>query len=122
MGYVSSPYRVLYEAKGFRSGLTNVQAVIMKPDQSIAGPFTMTEMPSVFAGRYFFDFITSSSDPEGEYFAAIFSPTENFQTTFRLSLYQKTATQASLNASVTSISDELEEIGDQVNFISANVI
>ena len=94
----------------------------MKPDGSIAGPYIMREMPSVFAGRYFFDFLTSATDPQGEYFAVIFSPTENFQTTFRLSLYQIPASQISVDTGITNIMNAVDEVIDQVDFISANVI
>lgn len=112
----------MYEAARFRSGLTNVQAFILKPDGSLAGPFLLRELPSVFAGRYFFDFFTGPTDSEGEYFASIFSPTENIQTTVRISLYQKVVTKASFDSAVTAINDSLEELIDQVNFIEANVV
>ncbi len=88
MGFIASPYRVLYEAVGFRTGLTDVQAAILKPDNSIAGVFPMMECPTPFSGRYYFDYITSSSDPQGEYFAMIVSPSEAQQQTLRISLYK----------------------------------
>ena len=122
MGYLTIPFRVVYESKSFRQGLTNVVAFVIKPNNSIAGPYPMTEFPSPFLGRYFFDFITNSLDPEGEYFVAIYSPSDSTTTTKRVSLYLKPASQASLDAAATSISDELEEISDQVDFITANVI
>lgn len=122
MGYVSIPYRVVYEARGFTPGLTDVRALIIKPDSSIAGPYALTEMPSAFRGRYFFDFITSASDPEGEYMAMIVSPSENIQTTVRLSLYARAVSKVHFDDSVSAITDQLEEIADQVNFITASVI
>jgi hypothetical protein len=122
VGYVSAPYRVVYESTGFKSGLTNIVAFILKPDLNISGPHQMIEMPSVFAGRYFFDFITGVGDPEGEYVAAIYSPSENLETTVRIPLYKQAASQTSLDAFATTVTDQLEEITDQVDFISANVI
>lgn len=122
MGYVSLPYRVVYEASSFRSGLTDIRALVLKPDLSVSGPYAMTEMPSAFRGRYFFDFITSASDPEGEYVTMIVSPSENIQTTIRLSLYARLVTQLGFNQAISVINAELEEITDQVNFITASVI
>jgi hypothetical protein len=87
MGYLSVPYRVVYEGKAFRSGLTNVQAMVVKPNGSLSGPFSLPEMASPFLGRYFFDYLTQTTDPEGEYFAMIISPTEGIQDTLRIPLY-----------------------------------
>lgn len=61
--------------------------MVLKPDNSTAGVFALAECQAPFLGRYYFDFLTNLTDPEGEYFAMIVSPTENYQTTQRISLY-----------------------------------
>ena len=122
MGYVTKPYRVIYEAKNYTTGLLNVQAFIFKPNLTTAGPFPMTEMPSVFAGRYYFDFITSAGDPEGEYVALIYSPTEGIQTTHRISLYANVVTQTSFDTAVAAINSNLSKVSDQVDFVTAIVL
>ena len=85
MSYLGTPYRVVYEAKRLRTGLTDVVAFVMKPDNTVVGPFAMSEM-SPFNGRYSFNFETLVTDLAGEYIALIASPTELFQTTARISL------------------------------------
>ncbi len=118
MGYVSQPYRVLYESKGFRSGLTDIRAVVLKPDKTIAGPFVMSELPGILAGRYYFDYISGTSDQPGEYMIGIFSPSEVFQTTYRMPLYAPYATADQ----VTNLSLEFDEVSDVVDLISACVL
>jgi hypothetical protein len=86
MGYLTVPYRVIYESKGL-SGLTNVKAMVFKPDNALAGPFAMAELPNPLLGIYYFDFYTSDSDPQGEYFAVVASPTEGIRYTVRMSMY-----------------------------------
>jgi hypothetical protein len=118
VGYVAQPYRVLYESKGFRSGLSDIRAVVLKPDKTIAGPFVMSELPGILAGRYCFDYITGPTDQPGEYIVGIFSPSENFQTTYRMPLYAPYAT----SAQVTNILNAIDEVGDVVDLISACVL
>lgn len=118
MGYLSQPYRVVYESKGLRTGLGQIQAFVFKPDKTIAGPYLLVEMPSVMAGRYYFDFFTSASDPEGEYMAAIISLQEGFQTTKRLSIYNRPADKAD----VTGILSALDDLGDTVDLITACIL
>jgi hypothetical protein len=89
VGYLGIPDRVIYESKFFRTGLTNVMALVLKPNGSMSGPYSLIELPGPMAGRYSFDYMTSISDPEGEYFAMIYSPSDSLQTTKRLSLYLK---------------------------------
>lgn len=61
--------------------------MVRRPNNSTAGPFALAEMPSPFFGRYYFDFPTATSDPQGEYFALVISPTEMLQDTLRMPIY-----------------------------------
>lgn len=82
----------------------------------------MTELPSIFGGRYYFDFITNSGDPEGEYIAVIYSPNEGIQVTHRLSLYTNTVTQTSFDTAITAVNSKLSSVLDQVDFVTAIVL
>ena len=115
MGYVTKPYRIIYEARNFTTGLSNVQAFVLKPNLTSIGPFMLTELPSVFGGRYYFDLMTGPTDPTGEYIAAIFSPAEGIQTTHRVSLYDPPATEAELAAAVANISTAAQGGGIDIN-------
>ena len=75
MATLGVPYTLMYQSRG-NSGLTNIVAFVRKPDNSVAGAFLMTEGAGAFLGCYFTDFYSSTTDPEGQYFARIFSPSE----------------------------------------------
>lgn len=87
MAYLGTPYRVIYESKDLRPGLTDVKAFIVKPDSSVAGVFTFAEMPfQSMAGIYVFDLMTSLNDVEGEWMGMIHSPSEGNKSPFRISM------------------------------------
>lgn len=87
MANLGTPYRIYYEAKGLQSGLTDVRAVIVKPNSVLAGVFPMTELPfASFQGVYYCDLITSPGDPAGEWVGSIYSPTQNIRSTLRISM------------------------------------
>jgi hypothetical protein len=134
LGYLGSANRVVYESKNFVSGLTGVAAAVIKPDNSIAGPYALMELPAPFSGRYYFDFITTLSSPTGEYVIMIVSPSENIQTTKTISIYQDPAASiemaaAAINAaatSITAVSVQLSNSNTQlistVNDLAAEVV
>lgn len=96
-------------------------AKVLRPNGSQAGPFVMTEMPSPFLGRYYFDYISSVVDPEGEYFVMIVSPTDNLQTTKRMDLYlfpDLSAQITALNSLIATLADQIAEIATQIIQIS----
>lgn len=87
MGYITYPFRVYYEGKNFRTGLTDVIGYVLRPDNVVQGPFPMPE--SAVPGRYYFDISTVVGDPEGEYLAIVISPTDSIQDSLRVGLYRK---------------------------------
>jgi hypothetical protein len=92
MANLGTPYRIVYEAKGQRTGLNDVRAFVVKPDMTVAGVFAMSEMPfGSLAGVYYCDLMTSQADPEGEWIGAIISPTEGVRATARISLTRNIA-------------------------------
>ena len=94
MAYLGTPYRVTYEAKYLRSGLTDVKAFVVKPDSTVAGLFSLAEMPfTTLRGLYTYDLMTSENDPEGEWIGIILSPSENVKTAFRISLQKNPLVQ-----------------------------
>lgn len=112
MAYLGTPFEISYLAKGFRTGLTNVVAYVRKPDTTVVGPLTLVEGTGVFVGQYFTSFISQLSDPQGEYFATILSPTESNKDSLRISLVtDQTATFAEL----------LEELGEDITTIGTEV-
>lgn len=113
MGILGKPYRIGYEARNFATGLIDVAARILRPDGSQSGPFTMIEASAPFGGRYFVDLISMPTDPEGEYFIAIQSPSEGIQTTERVSLYSDISIQTQIS--------ELNDIINNLNSISVNL-
>lgn len=77
---------MLWETKGFNkglgtSGLTNIVAMVRKPNNATAGIYNLLEMAAPFSGMYYYDFLTTTSDPAGRYVAMIVSPTEQLQDT-----------------------------------------
>lgn len=133
MGYIGTPYRVVYESKDFVSGLLDVAGAVIKPNGVRVGPYPLSEMLAPFQGRYYFDFMTSGSDPAGEYFALVVSPSEQIQDTKRISLYvdpsavvqaaadQITAASDAILASVATIEAELAAMTIAVNNVVASV-
>lgn len=88
MSVLGQSYRIMYLSKGV-SGLTDVKAVVFKPDNTIAGVFPLTEIGGMFAGCYYYDFVSSTSDREGEYFSRVVSPTEDLSDIVRFGLYKQ---------------------------------
>jgi len=77
--------RIVYEAKRYRTGLTNVVAFVTKSDLSVSGPYPLTEFSSTpFKGLYFFDLVTTLGQPEGEWMIVVYSPTENLRPSYKV--------------------------------------
>jgi len=81
--------------------LTDVVALVLKPDLSISGPYPMVELPGYFRGLYYFDLITNPSDPQGEYVVLMVSPTEGTKDVYRIPLYQSAV--SAIQSTVPSI-------------------
>lgn len=120
MGYLGIPERVFYESAHFVDGLLNIQAVVLKPDESVSGPFNLIGAPSGFAGVYFFDFYTQNSDPQGNYLVKIISPTEQIQTSYRFGMNQVPAIdQSAFQAIATQITAAANEIQSLIGSLSS---
>lgn len=117
MAYLGTPFRLAYEAKNFRPGLTDVKALVTKPDSTFAGVFTMREMPFVsFQGVYVYDLMTSNGDPEGEWIVIYYSPSEGVKTSSRLSMQRNPA--AAIQALISNFlaNGIVEEMQGYVDF------
>lgn len=87
MAFLGVSYRLAYEAKAFRTGLSNIIAVVLRPDGSFTPAMPMVELSTPgFTGIYAVQFPSSFSDPEGEYLAVIVSPTDNVRDVHRFTL------------------------------------
>jgi len=109
MAVLGTPYRVMYESKNLLSGLTNVIAQVMKPNGSVAGVYSLTELSGFFAGIYYFDYTTLSTDPVGEYIVMVYSPSESVRApckiTFAASSSDPWQTQTSAETTPGSFGD-----------------
>ena len=86
MAYLGTPYRVLYEAKNLKSGLTDGKAFVVKAENSVAGLFSLSEYSfQSLAGLYYFDLITSLFDVEGEWTVMVLSPSEGIRYPYKIS-------------------------------------
>jgi hypothetical protein len=121
MGFLTRPYRVTYQSRSFQVGLSDIVSTVLKPNGNVVGVFRLVEFPSPMKGRYYFDFLTSANDTEGEYFAAIFSPSEGIQDTLRISLYLALDTNI-LSAKVDSLSDAIKKIESLVELIAVSTV
>jgi hypothetical protein len=105
MAVLGQPERLIYVAKGLRTGLSDVVAYVQKPTGAVVGPFAMTEFSNPnFAGAYFFDFNTDEvNDTNGTYSWVAVSPTESHRDINKI-IYEE--------ISITEISDIIEEVID----------
>lgn len=81
MAVLTIPERIVYSSKNGLSGLLDVVAYANKPNGAVAGPFPLVEfVSSRFRGLYYFDLLTSVSDPTGDWVINVISPSENIKT------------------------------------------
>jgi hypothetical protein len=101
------PFRICYESKNMVSGLTDVFCRVLRPDLSIAATLPMAEMTEPgFQGLYEATLPTTTSDPEGEWIARIFSPTEVHVADKRISF------QLPADLTPTTIENKVEVIAE----------
>lgn len=113
MAYLGVSYQLAYEAKNFRSGLTDIIAMVVKPNGAVVGPVSLTEFVAMgFQGLYGYSFVTQLNDPEGEYLASIISPTENIRDFHRFTLDQRPAASG-----VT-----IQSAGSVIGYVNATAI
>lgn len=120
MGYLGVPYRILYLAKGYRSGLTDVVAVVVKPNGGMVGVFPMREFPAPFTGQYYYDYLSGQGDPQGEYFSLVISPTEQTQDSARISLYNPVPTTIQAISQTPVAVSGLVKTGSVVGFVQSD--
>lgn len=98
-------------------------AFVKKPDNSVAGPFNMVEMPAPFLGNYYADFYTALSDPEGEYLELTVSPIEMIKSSKKFGMYlPASGNAASLNSAIASLSTEVASLGSDITNLHADVM
>lgn len=86
-GKLGRPYKVVYVAKGFVSGLTNIVAKVEKPNGAYVGLFPLIEdTDSFYAGTYYFNLVLSSSEQEGEYTVVIVEPTSTHREVLKVTM------------------------------------
>lgn len=91
----------MYEAKQLEHGLSGIQACVLRPDNTVDGPFSLTELPAPFTGRYVYNYPSTLSYPEGDYFAFVSSPMDETFTTYRFELFKPWATESGVSGLFT---------------------
>ena len=72
MAELGKLFKLTYAAVNFRSGLTGITAVIIKPDGTKLGPAALNEFADPeLAGVYYLDVPTNSNDPSGDWIAIV---------------------------------------------------
>jgi hypothetical protein len=116
MAQLEQAERIVYIAKNLESGLSNINAHVMKPNGSLVGPFPLVEYTNpLFAGFYYFDFFTTSNDPLGTYVGVVNSQDEQHRWPFKIT-YEE--------ISVEELGDIVEEVSKvlaQVNRVDIDV-
>ena len=104
-GVLGKPYRIVYLAKNFVTGLEDLTCKIIKPDLTISEAYPLIEFEDAdLKGCYYFDFLTTETDEIGDYIAVINNPEQALKEGYRIT-YQ-TATQSE---ALGSISEGLEK-------------
>lgn len=87
MAFLGTPHRIFYVAKNLAPGLTGITAKVLRPDNAVVGTFPLSPSPggASFSGLYYFDLITSVSDPAGEWMAMVDSPSEGIRSPLKVS-------------------------------------
>jgi len=97
-GKIGRPYKVVYVAKGFTTGLTNIVAKVEKPNGSYVDLFPLIEdVDSFYAGTYYFNLVTSLADPEGEYTVVIVEPTSTHREVLKVTLENPISVDVTFN-------------------------
>lgn len=111
MSILGSAYRLVYEARNFRVGLTDVVATVIKSDSSKIGPISLVESTeSGFEGVYLANIPTSEADPIGEWIGLISSASDGLKSTFRMSMQK-----VSSGGGSSDISDGCLLVGTIIN-------
>jgi hypothetical protein len=85
--FLGQPYRILYDSKDARSGLTDIVATVIKPDLTPAAVVALPEIAAPgYQGCYSGTFSTLATDLEGEWICRIASPTEGILSSVKVSM------------------------------------
>jgi hypothetical protein len=120
VGYLGVPYRIVYEGKARRAGLTNVVCIVVRPDLTFSAVLPMSEFVQMgFGGLYYADFLTNANGIEGEYIATIASPTEGVIATHRISLVARPVFNVVFPVNQNELTAEIQDPGELVGVVEA---
>lgn len=95
IGTLGKPYRVVYTAKGFVTGLNQIKIRVIKPDLVISELFPMAEFTEEgLTGCYYYDFNTTKEDSLGDYIVIINNPEQAHKTSLRITYQSETQSVA----------------------------
>lgn len=95
IGTLGKPYRVVYTAKNFVSGLSQITATVIRPDLTISPSYEMYEFDNVaLKGCYYYDLETSADDPLGDYIVIINNPEQSMKDGIRITYQSETQSVA----------------------------
>ena len=87
IGKLGKPHRIVFSAKNFVSGLTDINIKVLKPNGSLHVNSTMAEFTeSGFEGVYYYNILTTTNDPEGEYAVVINSVSQSYASNTKVTL------------------------------------
>lgn len=105
VGTLGKPYRIVYTAKNFKTGLTQISCKIIKPDLTISVRNNMCEFEDLdLKGCYYYDFETTLQDQLGDYIVIIHNPEQVHKEGLRITYQSQTQSVA-----LDTISDGLRK-------------
>ncbi len=128
-GILGKPYKFIYSSKGFIPSLTDIIALVKKPDGTAFGTFNLTEFSgSIFQGVYSFDLPNDLNDPEGEYSVIVYEQTSGHREISKVSLNieapdntsQENLSSIELELDITKPSMDLELISSNLKIDISN--
>jgi hypothetical protein len=127
MAYLGVPYKIAYIAENFRTGLTDIIAMVELPDGTVCGPFDFTESLGVgFGGIYTAIYTPHTYSPEGQYLALVISPTERVRSLIKFEEFVRPPLQVETNiqnfGSVIEVTPVLENVNVTLEPNETNVV
>ena len=95
IGTLGKPYRIVYTAKNFVTGLTLITIKLIKPNRDISLAYSMLEfVDEDLKGCYYYDLETTKEDELGDYIAIINNPEQAHKQGYRITYQSLTQSVA----------------------------
>lgn len=95
IGTLGKPYRVVYTAKNFVAGLSQIKIRVIKPNLTLSTLLPMSEFTEEgLTGCYYYDFETTKDDSLGDYIMIIDNPEQSHKCSLRINYQSETQSVA----------------------------